>query len=229
MGFDGNEIKQNKRKRSKAKFEAQKQQAYKEVLEQKPESPIGSRADNVQIIEAQPKMTKQGPCRTCRKIVSTAAVACPHCGEPEPCPPESLPTIGMASGIVWSATFIFVILFFCWYGYVKITGENTQSKTKEPLPTRAERQEKSVEAVAMTQVQHNLKSPSSADFVYSTIQSYKLKPNVWQVTGEVDAQNGFGAVIRNKWHIELVASPRCTDYYEATCWTIQSGPMIYPR
>ena len=53
-----------------------------------------------------------------------------------------------------------------------------------------------------------LKSPSSADFIDSTISTHRIGDYVdesekhlqqWRVEGDVDAQNSFGAMLRSHW------------------------------
>lgn len=46
-------------------------------------------------------------------------------------------------------------------------------------------------------VEDRLKSPSSADF--SDEQSKHVRGRVWSVTGSVDSENSFGAMIRNTY------------------------------
>lgn len=86
--------------------------------------------------------------------------------------------------------------------------------------------ENDAEVWAMMYVERRLKSPSTAKFVYSSIKATEIKPNVWQVIGKVDSQNGFGAMIRSNWYIELVSKQGCKDYGKSECWDVQSGPIF---
>jgi hypothetical protein len=55
---------------------------------------------------------------------------------------------------------------------------------------------------AKSAVKAALKSPSSADFVGASIRT-KQEGCAWTVTGEVDAQNSFGAMIRSTFRVNL--------------------------
>jgi len=53
-----------------------------------------------------------------------------------------------------------------------------------------------------------LKAPSTAKFQNpNDFLVKKLAANVWEVSGHVDAQNGFGAMIRNHFRITLSKAP----------------------
>ena len=54
--------------------------------------------------------------------------------------------------------------------------------------------------IAKDKVKEQLKSPSSAKF--SNV-SASLSGNTWTVTGSVDAQNSFGATIRNTFKVTI--------------------------
>lgn len=57
---------------------------------------------------------------------------------------------------------------------------------------------------AQKAVEDNLKSPSTAKFCsYSEMTATNLGDNRWKVTGYVDAQNSFGATIREEWTVTL--------------------------
>ena len=92
-------------------------------------------------------------------------------------------------------------------------------KPASPPPSPAEiaaKQESddSVDAVihAKIYVQNSLKAPSTADFQsFPDIQVAPVKDkkgktlkDVWEVSGYVDAQNSFGAMLRNNWYVKLV-------------------------
>jgi len=61
-------------------------------------------------------------------------------------------------------------------------------------------------------VEKRLKSPSTAkfqntaDFAVAPAKDKKGKPlkDVWEVSGYVDAQNSFGAMLRNQFYIKLI-------------------------
>lgn len=65
--------------------------------------------------------------------------------------------------------------------------------------------------LAKSTVKDNLRSPSTAKFPddFCTKVTFRSSVNadghtVWLVTGPVDAQNGFGAMIRSTYLVELV-------------------------
>lgn len=57
---------------------------------------------------------------------------------------------------------------------------------------------------AVKAVEDKLKSPSTADFCsYTSMTATDLGNNKWKVSGYVDAQNSFGAVVREYWTVTL--------------------------
>lgn len=84
-------------------------------------------------------------------------------------------------------------------------GAVAQDAEKQPQPSKTQ-----VWGFAKDGVKHYLKSPSSASFggILGDIQDpekavQKLTADTWGVTGWVDASNGFGAIIRQSFYIEL--------------------------
>jgi hypothetical protein len=86
-----------------------------------------------------------------------------------------------------------------------------------PSPEETAKSQKdrdAVEAVmyAKIYVQNSLKAPSTAsfqnilDFAVAPAKDKKGKElkDVWEVSGYVDAQNSFGAMLRNKFYVKLV-------------------------
>lgn len=66
-----------------------------------------------------------------------------------------------------------------------------------------------------------LRSPSSATFSGpSDTKTLSISPNVWRINGWVDAQNGFGAQIRNNYE--------CQVRYTGTSWQREALTII-PR
>lgn len=63
-------------------------------------------------------------------------------------------------------------------------------------------------------VTDSLKSPSTAKFCkYTEMTATNLGGDRWKVTGYVDAQNSFGAVIRTNWTVTLTLTGKgFTDY-----------------
>jgi len=66
--------------------------------------------------------------------------------------------------------------------------------------------EREIEIISHAQVavRHHLKSPSTARFPLSgTCCSATSTPGQYLVTGQVDAQNSFGAMLRSDWVVVL--------------------------
>ena len=57
--------------------------------------------------------------------------------------------------------------------------------------------------IAEKEVKAKLKSPSTAKFSSSSETSVTRSGNTWRVTGWVDAQNGFGATLRNSYTVKI--------------------------
>ena len=57
--------------------------------------------------------------------------------------------------------------------------------------------------IAEKEVKAKLKSPSTAKFSSSSETSVTRNGNTWRVTGWVDAQNGFGATLRNSYAVKI--------------------------
>lgn len=57
--------------------------------------------------------------------------------------------------------------------------------------------------IAGKEVKAKLKSPSTAKFSSSSETSVTRNGNTWRVTGWVDAQNGFGATLRNSYAVKI--------------------------
>ena len=66
--------------------------------------------------------------------------------------------------------------------------------------------------VAKAVVKEHLKSPSTAKFCSTTNASFSCDGYSWTVSGWVDAQNSFGAIIRNSFTVKFT----CTDDYKYT-------------
>ena len=56
---------------------------------------------------------------------------------------------------------------------------------------------------AMDVVSQNLKAPSTADFGLTGMTASNLYGDTWEVNGYVDAENSFGAMIRENFTVTL--------------------------
>lgn len=48
-----------------------------------------------------------------------------------------------------------------------------------------------------------LLAPSTAEYPLLAVEVFKTGDRTWRVRGPVDSQNGFGAMIRNRWEVDL--------------------------
>lgn len=141
-------------------------------------------------------------CKECGKQVSTEAKACPHCGAK---PPKKIGILG------WIALAFFTILVAQCSLYN--AGDNTQgiAQSQSPEQIKYQAQQKLLSDAKFACrgfVEKSLKSPATAEF-----QNYNKfaanqdsgSNNYW-VSGYVDSQNGFGAMIRTNFACELKRS-----------------------
>jgi|GEM_PF-4495669 hypothetical protein len=97
----------------------------------------------------------------------------------------------------------------------------------QPQPTAAELQERYAHYPAHLYVLQRLKAPSTADFPIDSPHTVaRIGDNRYMVSGAVDSQNSFGAMIRTKWLVMMDASPTCRDYTDYNCWTLVEGPIF---
>lgn len=76
----------------------------------------------------------------------------------------------------------------------------------EPRNPQTGGQESTAFVMCQTPVENQLRAPSSAKFPYSTApgaSALHLGEGVYRVRGFVDAQNGFGAMLRTSWTCEI--------------------------
>lgn len=104
--------------------------------------------------------------------------------------------------IVWS-----LILFIFIFIVIKVTSfENDVDEYKKPTKTDAYIQTKSF-------VKEKLKSPASAEFgLYNPENVMEVNDSTFTVTGTVDSQNSFGALIRANFSYEVI-------YHKDKSWT----------
>ena len=157
-------------------------------------------------------------CKTCGGRVSMNASACPHCGEPNPVDVEQITftdseidplvasTIPQRESIseknvsakqVVLVIFLAVILIAMWVAS-QSSSSNQPRSTSQPRKTDAEIVARVGAEDIITQ---NLKAPSTAKFINMRI--LERSGNWFLMAADVDAQNSFGAMIRNRFHIIL--------------------------
>ncbi len=71
-----------------------------------------------------------------------------------------------------------------------------------------------VQLIAKSEIRDRLKAPSTAEFEWSP--TTKRLGNSWTVSGYVDAQNSFGAMIRSNYSIKITFSGK-DDYKVDFC------------
>lgn len=138
-------------------------------------------------------------CPKCSMEIPAAAIKCPHCRS----------AVGMSFwGKVIAVLFIGMV-GSCVIGKAIAPKEQTPAPVKTEYELAAEKREETkanVKYNARRYVELTLKAPSTAKFPYdgefSAWQTPESK-DVWEVTGYVDAQNSFGAMIRSNWYVKI--------------------------
>jgi hypothetical protein len=132
------------------------------------------------------KPTNTKKCQFCAMDVPKEAIICPYCRK----------TIGSSPAV--KGCLIAVLLFFI---FAIIGGITSKNKSTPDVPSE-------FDAFYMSQkfVNDRLKAPSTAKYPSSSDVSIKQTGNKWIVTGYVDAQNSFGAMIRQNYICEMEVS-----------------------
>lgn len=126
-------------------------------------------------------------CQACGGLVSKSVKACPHCGE-SVANSHLRKNIGCLKGT-------FIIL-----GFVIFLGWLINNVLELGGGPRPEFDSVSAQLNCEKQVKMRLKAPSSAKFApYGDLNITRPDEKTWRVFGWVDAQNGFGAMIRNHY------------------------------
>lgn len=144
------------------------------------------------------KQNKIVTCKKCCQVVTPNIAKCPHCGVSNPADSLKIQLI--------STVFVLVVLASIFFGFKSCSNNYAEKeKTREPTPSYAF-------VHCMGFVESRLKSPSSADFSsYGNSNVTQLKQTrrggkneiQYLVTGYVDAQNSFGAQIRNNYSCKV--------------------------
>lgn len=152
-------------------------------------------------------------CIDCGQDVSDSSKACPHCG----CPTEksiyveerinkelinASPTGNKIATIITAVIVVLIAVFL----FKSCSGIGTEDNYNT---------ETNAKICAEKAVEDRLKSPSTADFCpYYAMTATNLGGDKWKVTGYVDAQNSFGAEIREYWTVTLTLTKTgFKDYY----------------
>jgi len=165
-------------------------------------------------------------CSACGKYVSKNAESCPGCGEPFTKTTAYLPKQRNASANgIGCGTIILIILGISYCNSIFKSSPPPKQEQPSQIPV-GQQQRNAVESIAQAITRNSLKSPSKADFVYSSTKTFNIGPGRYEVGGQVDAQNSFGATIRNIWMVQLAAVNPCDDYHSTGCWTVTAGPFF---
>lgn len=144
-------------------------------------------------------MALKGTCKSCKKQIPLSSTICPECGIKNP-----FATIG-------SHIFTAVVLISIFGGliYACTPEEKTPEEIAQAKAQQAEkacRDETMFFVMSQDFVKQQLKSPSTAKFPYisdSNVSVSYLGDCTNLVVGYVDAQNSFGATIRNRYAATL--------------------------
>jgi hypothetical protein len=143
-------------------------------------------------------------CKECKRPVSTGAAACPHCGAPDPAsgtPEQQAAEETSAQEAVTSDRRFMIGCLSVFIGIPVLVGLLTwafaddEPDTGSPAEARYYCQEF---------VRDRLRAPSTAEF--SDVSSTGGE-NTFTVRGQVDAENAFGAPLRNRFTCEVRYDP----------------------
>ena len=150
-------------------------------------------------------------CKSCGREVSKTAKSCPHCGQKDP-------GIGVKEMLMGLAVLIFIsIAMVGWFG-----GESDSSPRASP--SSSSRDNSTMAYIqCKSHVIRRLKAPSTADFPFLDYSSSDVGGNRYIVRSYVDAQNGFGAMLRNRYRCEIRYDGG--DSASSRSWTLVSLTM----
>lgn len=158
------------------------------------------------------------PCLACNKSISSDAHSCPNCGQPltdhweqegRQQRSKSRKRLEIGCGLVFWLAVIAGGLGYC-----------TQPKTPEERKAVNCSAKGSNNAIAWAQMagRERLRSPKTAEFGSDAVARWSGDCNV-SVYGTVDAQNGFGAMIRSTYTAKMIYRPE-TDVWEMIEFTM---------
>lgn len=156
-------------------------------------------------------------CPDCGTEVSDRAVACPKCARPVS-PPKKKKS-SFASGCLIVLILMFVVPAIIVGIFGAATNSNLQNGSASVAINKTNAfslpDEREVFYMAEDWIKDHLKSPSTAKF--SNLHWDKdtgckwIKKNRFSAMGFVDAQNSFGAMMREKWFAVIEVTP--TNYF----------------
>jgi ribosomal protein L37E len=141
-------------------------------------------------------------CKECGKQVSDKAESCPHCGAPMKSPANSnnksqqTDTKAAQTGCIGCLSII--IFLFLLGGIISMCTPKEEKEKKE-----LEDVSRAALIHCRNAVKDRLKAPSTADIPLFDQRTTKIGENKFKVESYVDAQNSFGAKIRNNYTCEI--------------------------
>lgn len=163
-------------------------------------------------------------CKECGAQVSTKARTCPSCGSPTRKPLTMLAFLGYT---ILGFALLGVVASFVEKHEASLTPAQRQARDQERAKQRTEAEKREAEAkaaanekacsndvpayvMAQSFVEARLKAPSTAKFPAITangVQTEYLGNCTHKIVGYVDAQNGFGAMLRTRYSVKLKNDP----------------------
>lgn len=127
-------------------------------------------------------------CKHCKSEINIEASRCPKCGGKN----------HVATKVGWKLITV-IILVPLFIGIISSSSTNSSSNTQVSENSRR------IESISFSKhiVEGILKSPSTATFSGIQAQELSNQKDIWIVSGYVDSQNSFGAMIRSSWMIKL--------------------------
>ena len=167
-------------------------------------------------------------CPECKKQISDQAAACPHCGRPmrraaptayapQPAGQAAKRKEGPRPFLIFLLIMGVIMLFYFMFSGGGNSGSQksySEADYKAGLYTLAEKQ-----------VKAHLKAPSTAKLCkMSETEFQKGSDGVYMMTGWVDAENSYGAMLRSTWGIMAQADGEKMTMIYLTI----DGKTVYP-
>lgn len=138
-------------------------------------------------------------CPHCKLEVDAKGSRCPHCQG------KIYRWTKGRKILAGFAVFAVILVMISDSGGNKNPSQETQVQSRESISI----------VFAESKIKDILKAPSTAKF--ANVRAYELtdQKDIWEVNGYVDSQNGFGAMIRSQWEVQL-------DYTNGKGGTVKS-------